>query len=1067
MEETTATCAREDEAALGGNAHAFLDLFMVVTVGLVLCVVLFRVLFTVFPVPGQTPSGGSSAGSSSPDAQRSTKTLDRASMKRAASVRDRLERETRARLPRRSTYYSMPFFADTVANKQEFVESLVEMGDAPLDGWLLVKKGLQRGKHWKKRFVVLDGHARVKYYPNADAARRNTNVKGSLAVHAVKPADPFEFGANTLEIRGTLGGTYFFRAEDDMAARSWLCVLTMRAIQGHVPGRIDSVLSAAVAPVPPQSQSALASTGGGTAPSLSSSSSAMKLHAFSDSAENGFNALSASALNLLSSSGDDVEVPPVRLKSHALELVMQDMSYDKDASLRQFYVVAKFKSDLHDYSSVPVGQTSPKPRGEKGEKGAVVKWNEKLAWHFQDHLCSECHECRSLGAMSGAFCGLPDIMVLHVYEIHLRYLTTKIGEVSLSLRELLGFTGMRTAQFTCAWPVTSTRDAILGQLTMSLKYSVDNAGGAELMQFLVTSADERELVGEYPLHASLASASDFFKNFLANGTFGRLSEFYKERGDSEIEIGDWTPSKEFGGQVRTMSCRSPTNASIGPSHTMTTTTDHVPFDEGGIDANEKLVVQSKVVMHDIPYGDCFSVEKVTVVERVPSSDGSPGPLVAKIYLGVPFSKGCMFKSKIISATREAMTNSSRLYFHMANRAMENPSASAAPAKPFLVSTEEERQVVGEFELHPAVKDAMHFFDLFYADNTLSRWQTIYKDAGDTEHVVGKWEDSAEYGGQVREMKYRAKSTSPLGPSSTMAEQVAHVPFSSQERDSLDTDRLVIEHKLSLLEIPYGDCFHVETVYVIEPRTDAVGSPLVAKVYIGIPFSKSTMFKSKIMSATKEGVVKSSKTVFEGLKKALDAEESVGVSDSTRPSVGAQQASGTPGRPRRSLSTGVVSRRRPSIMRYNSTLDGSVALEEIFENQRVSMFGKWAPNHLLPTDRTRFSNREGDRAMSFEQVSLPPHWSWTTPWRIDKSYTDCDDEGWSYATDFPRFKLHLARGKSSMKRLGASVRRRRWIRMMAYVPPEATALADAPSPPPTSRRNRSRGSQGSSSSSMGS
>ncbi|KAL4162039.1 hypothetical protein PRNP1_002587 [Phytophthora ramorum] len=1053
--DTTATCARED-AALGGNAHAFLDLFMVVTVGLAVCVVLFRVLFTVFPMPSQSAaSSGSGTGSSEP--ARSLKPTDRAPVKRAGSVRDRLEREIRTRLPRRSTYYSMPFFADTVVNKQEFVEGLVELGDAPLDGWLLVKKGLQRGKHWKKRFVVLDTHARIKYYPNADAARRNTNVKGSLAVHAVKPADPFEFGANTLEIRGTLGGTYFFRAEDDMAARSWLCVLTMRAIQGHVPGRIDSVLSAAVAPAP-----------------LLSAGSSLKLHPLSDSNDNGFNALSAtaSALNLLSSSGDDMEVPPVRLKSHALELLVQDMSYDKDASLRQFYVVAKFKSELHDYSSVPVGQTSPKPRGEKGEKGAVVKWNEKLSWHFLDHLCAECAECRSLGATSGAFCGLPDIMVLHVYEIHLRYLTTKIGEVSLSLRELLGFTGMRTAQFSCAWPVTSTRDAILGQLMLSLKYSVDNAGGAELMQFLVTSTDERELVGEYPLHASLTSSYDFFKNFLADGASDRLSEYYKERGDTEIEVGDWAPSKEYGGQVRTMSCRSPTNASIGPSHTMTTTTDHVPFDDGGISANEKLVMQSRVVMHDIPYGDCFSVEKVTVVERVPSNDGSPGQLVAKIYLGVPFSKGCMFKSKIISATREAMSSSSRLYFHMVNRSMDNPSLSksAAPSKPFLVSTEEERQVVGEYELHPAIKDAMHFFDLFYADNTLPRWQTIHTEAGDMEHVVGKWENSAEFGGQVREMKYRAKSTSPLGPSSTMAEQVVHVPFSSQDRDSLDADRLVIEHKLTLLEIPYGDCFHVETVYVIEPRTEAIGSPLIAKVYIGIPFSKSTMFKSKIMSATKEGVIKSTKTVFDGLNKAVDAEEPGDAADAAHTLASADQGGGTPNRPRRSQSTGVVSRRRPSVTRYNSTLDGSVALEEIFENQRVSMFGKWAPNHLLPTDRPRFSNRDGDKAMSFEQVSLPPHWSWTTPWRIDKSYTDCDDEGWSYATDFPRFKFHLARGKSSMKRLGASVRRRRWIRMMACVPPEATA--DSPSPPHpsgnnTRRKTRSRGSQGSSSSSMGS
>lgn len=1051
------TCASPNDA-LSSNNLTFLALYLKVILGFVLCVVLFRVLFNVLPMSSRGFAGGNNSHATSPDAPLNPKIV-----KRATSVRDRLERETRIRLPRRSTYYSMPFFADTMANKQEFVESLMNLGDAPLDGWLLVKKGFQRGKHWQKRFVVLDAHARIKYYPNADAARRNSNIKGSLAVHAVKPANPFKFGANTLQIRGTLGGIFFFRAEDNLAARLWLCVLTIRAIQGHVPGRIDSVPSAAVALVPTQSLM----ENGGSSSSFASTSS-LKLHSLSESNRNRFNTLNTtgSAQNIVISSGDEVEIPTIRLKSHALELVVQDMTYDRDASLRQFYVVAKFKSDLHDYSSVPVGQTSPKPRGEKGEKGAVVKWDEKLMWHFQDHLCSECQECRSFGAMSGAFCGLPDILVLHVYEIHLRYLTTKIGELSISLRDLLGFTGMQSAQFTCAWPVTSTRDAILGELMLSLKYTKDNAGGAELMQFLVTSADERELVGEYPLHASLASAYEYFKTFLADGTSGRLSDYYEKRGDTEIEISDWTPSKEFGGQIRTMSCRSPTNASIGPSHTMITTTDHVLFDKGGIDDNESLVVQSKSFMHDIPYGDCFSVERVTVVERSPSNDGTPGRLVAKIYLGVPFSKGCMFKSKIICATREAMTSSSRLYFHVVNRSMENSNASisATPAKPFLLSTEEERQVVGEYDLHSAIKDALHFFDLFYADNTLARWEDIYKETGDTEHVVSKWEDSAEYGGQVREMKYRAKSNAPLGPASTMAEQLVHVPFTSQDRDRYDADRLVIEHKLTLLEIPYGDCFHVETVYVIEPRTDAMGPPLVAKVYIGIPFLKSTMFKSKIMSATKEGVVKSTSIIFEGLKKALDADKPANTLDAARDSTAVERGTETH---RRSISTGVEYRQHPSLARYNSTLNGSVALEEIFENQRVSMFGKWAPNQLLPTDRPRFSNRDGDKAMSFEQVSLPPHWSWTTPWRIDKNYTDCDEEGWSYATDFPRFKFHLARGKSSMKRLGASVRRRRWIRMMAYVPPEAPN--DAPNPPHhnINRQNRSRVSQSSSSSSAGS
>ncbi|KAI9920181.1 hypothetical protein PsorP6_015352 [Peronosclerospora sorghi] len=155
-----------------------------------------------------------------------------------------------------------------------------------------------------------------------------------------------------------------------------------------------------------------------------------------------------------------------------------------------------------------------------------------------------------------------------------------------------------------------------------------------------------------------------------------------------------------------------------------------------------------------------------------------------------------------------------------------------------------------------------------------------------------------------------------------------------------------------------------------------------------------------------------------------------------------------------MSEGEPSRRRPNDTRTT----------------RVIMFGKRAPNHLLPTDRPRFSNHDCDKVMGFEQVTLPPDCSWTTSWRIDKSYTDCDDEGWSYATDFPRFKCHLARGKSGMKRLGASVRRRRWIQMMAYVPPDSgpdSGSTTAGGTTMTHPRTYHCASQGSSSSSMGS
>lgn len=1005
-------------------ADEFVDLFMAITVGLASLALLLRVGLAVFPLHAAKSSSSSSPGQESTSGAVSSSTArpgaPQAAFKRGGSVKERLESEIRAALPRRSTYYAMPFFADTVANKQEFLESLMELGDDALDGWLLVKKGIRRGKNWKKRYVVLDANGRIKYYPNADAARRNVNIKGSLAVHAVKPADPFEFGANTLEVRGTLGGTYFFRAEDEMAARKWLCVITKRAIQSRVPGRIDSLLSSAVAPL------------------AAAAASHDQDHASNGTAAGDRNGL---ADETAASSG----AANVRLKSHALEAIVEDMSYVKDSSLRQFYVVIKFKSELHDHSSTPVGQTAPKPCDKNG---GIVTWHETLGWHFQDHQCADCAECRALGSTTGAFCGLPDIMVLHVYEIHLRYLTTKIGEVSLSLREMFGFVGMKEANLSCSWPVTSTTDSIIGNVTLKLQYKVDSAGGGALVPFLVTSEAERELVGEYNVHPSVKTPMEFFSLFYADGNQAKWAEYYKERGDTELEPGEWSSSDEYGGQIRVMGARVLTNASIGPASTMTTTTEHVFFTDMESADADKLVIESKVAMHDIPYGDCFTVERYTVVEKL-----APGAnnLVVKVYLGIPFSKGCMFKSKIISATRETVALSAGQLYEALNRTIDGDAASA-PTTPFLVSTEEERQVVGEYALHPSIKDAMHFFDLFYGPNSEKRWESVHKESGDSSHVYGEWTDNSDFGGQTRDIKYRAKSNSSLGPAYTMAAQSQHVLFNSK-RENADPDRFVLEQRLQLLEIPYGDCFHVETVYVID--RDPEGK-LVAHVYIGIPFSKSTMFKSKIFSATKDGVVKSTKLVFDKFKEIMD-QEALGSSNGAVTSISKAPASGgrrsssgsdvPPASGRSSVGGTIIvpstpaarkstqAPRRPTLMRYNSTLDGSVALEEIFENQRVSMFGKWAPNHLLPTDRARFTNREGDVELSFEQVTVPPHWVWTTPWRIDKSYTDCDDEGWSYATDFPRFKSHLARGKSSKQRIGASVRRRRWIRMMAYVPPE--------------------------------
>ncbi|OQR92608.1 hypothetical protein ACHHYP_03464 [Achlya hypogyna] len=651
---------------------------------------------------------------------------------------------------------------------QHVLEDIATLGDHILDGYVAVKKG-SSSKVWKKRWVILDAYARIKCYSNAEAARRNSAPKHTFTVLQV---DVDESSQATLELRNTLGATYFFQFDDDFKMNKWMLVLKTRAVQATINGRID----------PTDVHHELAN-----------------LHA------------------------------PRMV--HALNVTIDNFVVTslKETSLRQYFLVAKFKSELHDHSMVPVGQTSQQ---RVIEATRSVVWNEPLAWSFPDHECASCDECQSLG-ITGMFGGLPDILVVHVHEVTMRVKTTKIGRVTISLKELFGPAGVTRSSVDAKWPILATtqknqtKESILGTLNVKLAYATEPAPASEceeetIVPFLTSEPKDLELIGEFDLPASITTFKEFVDTYhnsideVPPGDTALSSNpiwdaYLKERGDSEIERSPWEPSATHGGVVRKVTFRSLTHAPIGPSSTMTTNTWHmcgyVPPGCGSEAPEGTEMKQSiRVQLHDIPYGDCFTVEHVTAFEKP-----ATGPIHVKIYLAIPFSKGCMFKSKIITQTKSTVAESYELFYRLLN------------------------------ERH----------------------------------------DQATTG-------------------TTDATELA----------------LPQPHRLA---------------------------------------------------------------------------------------------------------------------RLCSIIDEEVALEEIFENQRVHIFGKWEPNHLWPTDRPRFSNRNGDKEMSFDAVTVPRGWTWTSEWKVDMKYTECDEEGWSYATDFPRFKVHLAKGKSNSKKGGNSVRRRRWIRTMCVIP----------------------------------
>ncbi|KAF0693188.1 Aste57867_15782 [Aphanomyces stellatus] len=654
---------------------------------------------------------------------------------------------------------------------QSVLKDIETLGDSVLDGYCTIKKGAT-STTWKKRWVVVDAYARVKYYSNAESSRRNMAPKGTFTVLSVDVVA--NTNQPTLEVRNTLGGTYFFHFEDDIKMQKWLVVLKSRAMQSAINGRIDPV------------------------------------------------------------GARDPAAP--RMK-HDLTVLVEtfDILAHKDTVMRSFFAVVKFKAELHDLSVIPVKQTNQR----SCDNSRMAKWNESLHWSFDDHECGACDECMSVGLV-GSFGGLPDLLVVNIFEVTMRVKTTKIGRVFVSLKDLFGPTGLTKSSVDATWPIlaSSTRlhdekESILGTLRMKLEYAALSPGDANaaettIVPFLTSAPSDVELLGEFDLDLPLQDVLDVYYANQAPPPDGEIASnpiwahYIKERGDTEMEMHPWEPSPQHGGLTRVITFRSLTHAPIGPSSTMTTNTWHVTgYDWANkpVDGPTQVKFQIKVKLHDIPYGDIFTVEHELLLTKTATNG-----IAIKVSLGIPFSSGCMFKSKIISQTKSSVLESYAMWFRLLKE-MHN-QGGAAPT---------------------------------------------------------------------------TTTAAAAGGGSTAA------------------------------------------------------------------------------SSADEG--------------------------------------------------GGATKKRTALVRMSSVIDEEVALEEIFENQRMHIFGKWGPNYLWPTDRPRFSNRHGDKEMSFNQVECPPNWTWTSEWKVDMKYTDCDEEGWSYASDFPRFKVHLAKGKSNARKVGCSVRRRRWVRTM--------------------------------------
>lgn len=106
--------------------------------------------------------------------------------------------------------------------------------------------------------------------------------------------------------------------------------------------------------------------------------------------------------------------------------------------------------------------------------------------------------------------------------------------------------------------------------------------------------------------------------------------------------------------------------------------------------------------------------------------------------------------------------------------------------------------------------------------------------------------------------------------------------------------------------------------------------------------------------------------------------------------------------------------------------GNIVIEEIFENQRHSSILGWGKRPSFRGNDPRWSNRNLSYATNdFYEPPLPPGWTWTSAWTIDKS-DSVDVDGWAYGRDYQTLKWPPTPQNAS-KSPQDSVRRRRWIR----------------------------------------
>lgn len=132
-----------------------------------------------------------------------------------------------------------------------------------------------------------------------------------------------------------------------------------------------------------------------------------------------------------------------------------------------------------------------------------------------------------------------------------------------------------------------------------------------------------------------------------------------------------------------------------------------------------------------------------------------------------------------------------------------------------------------------------FFSLFVDDNAPFPFDKYHTDNGDKDANMSEWKAASEGIGYTRELRFIKPLSFSMGPSKTRA-------IKAQLLKRFGDHGLLLTTSTRLEDIPNGDCFCVDDVFIVRAKGD---NECTLEIRMELNFFKSTMWKKIIESTT--------------------------------------------------------------------------------------------------------------------------------------------------------------------------------------------------------------------------